>query len=422
MGVTTRTQCRVCNGTRLMQYLDLGMMPLVNQYRIDLAVPQDIYPLAVNLCEDCGLSQLTHVVEPELLYSDYDYRSSISRPFVEHCEALAHEIYLRYPSAGLVVDIASNDGVLVKPLLKKGFTAVGVEPARNLVDIATKDGCPTLHGFWNDEMAARVRGADVITALNVLAHVDDLDRFLHGVWAALKPGGIFIFEVPHAGDMLERLEFDTVYHEHLSYFTLPALNRALAARNLLLQSVEKFSMHGGTVRVTAKKIVGNYPKVDLLVSDIPLDLYEAVQPRLETLRKGLRKQVIEGWAGRKIAGFGAAAKGTVLINYCGIADQIAYVVDDTPEKQGRYIPGTEIPIFGREQLDHDPPDIILILAWNFADAILQSIPVALRDRAFIPYRCRSGGAVLPAGSGGHQLCAAAVSEVDSGTGPQMAGI
>lgn len=370
-------------------------MPLVNRYRIDLTQEQERYPLEVFFCESCGLSQLGHVVNKHYMFDRYDYRSSISRTFVEHCQSLAHHIYLRYPSASLVVDIASNDGVMVKSLLERGFSAIGVEPARNLVDVACKEGIPTLHGYWDEDMAARVKGAQVITAQNVLAHVDDLDLFLRHVHAALHEEGVFIFEVPYAENFLCQMEFDTTYHEHLSYFLLGPLGHILAKNSLGIIDIERFAIHGGTVRVTCKKNCSHKAIFDLTYrNELARGLYEfssyaGLQPRIDQLRTRIRTHFAAFFNEKKVVGFGAAAKGTILINYCSLDQWLDYVVDDTPEKQGTHIPGTAVPIKPRGALDDEPPDIVLILAWNFADEVLSSLPVHLREVSYVPYRCSS---------------------------------
>jgi hypothetical protein len=340
------------------------------------------------------------------MFSVYPYHSSVSVPFREHCAELAHLIYSKYPTRGLVVDIASNDGLLVGKLRKKGLQAVGVEPARNLVDTALRRGFPTFQGYWNREMSGRVMGAQVITAQNVLAHVDNLSEFLHCVWAALSSDGVFIFEVPYAKDLIEKLEFDTVYHEHLSYFLMEPLIRALQDRGFGILEVEHLPIHGGSLRVTCEKGIKHCKKALQIAREEreaglihEFTPYENLQARLAELCTRMRRQFHGTWRDQKVVGFGAAAKGTVFLNYCGIGpDQLHYVVDDTPMKQGTYMPGTRIPIVSRDHLLKDDPDVILILAWNFAGAIIQSLPEQLRERCQIAYRC--GGALLQTISGG----------------------
>lgn len=403
--VKRRKTCRICESTRLVPYLDLGYIPLVNSYQSPHQQPRPGHELKVLFCKQCGLSQTSCVVHPEDLYSDYAYHSGVSQTFADHCDALAEWIQTYYPG-GLCVDIAANDGTLVSAMQRQYLTALGVEPASNLVTEAVTSGIPMLEGFFDYDMACRLKQkARVITALNVVAHIDQLHNFFHHVAIALRPDGVFIFEVPYLAVLTDRLEFDTVYHEHLSYFLVDPLYRALTSARFYIEKIEQLPIHGGSLRITAVRkprsieVVHKATDLETRKGLYNPATYKSVQQNVETIKTKLKKWV----KGKKVVCFGAAAKGTVLLNACGLTEEdILYVVDDTIDKQGKAIPGTRIPIVSREVLyDDEPPDAILILAWNFADEIVRSLPEHLRSCCYIPYR-RDGSGVqaVRGGSGG----------------------
>jgi novobiocin biosynthesis protein NovU/D-mycarose 3-C-methyltransferase len=357
-------------------------------------------PLEVLFCGSCGLSQLSLVVEPEILYSQYNYHSGVSSTFKRHCENLARWIATYYPG-GHVLDIAANDGTLVTAMQKMGLQAFGVEPAANLVAEAVKNGIPLLEGFWDKYTAARCEPVKVITALNVVAHVDDLIGFFGHVRYALDERGMFIFEVPYLAMLTDRLEFDTIYHEHLSYFLVGPLNTALEKAGLNIHDIEEIDIHGGSLRVTASPLpvsssahVARFIEEERVKRLYSLSTYEGLGADVKEV-----KQAVTDWFSEHehVVGFGAAAKGTVLINYCRLEEKLRYVVDDTPAKQGKAIPGTRIPIRSREELisDDSRPEV-LILAWNFVDEIVRSLPADIRQRCWVPYRC-DGSDVQAAG-------------------------
>lgn len=367
-------------------------MPLVNRY---LASPSELatelrFPLQIAYCEDCWLSQLTWVVAPEILYSDYAYHSSVSLTFRDHCREMASSLVgtLGLSSASKVLEIASNDGCLQRAFREAGIPVLGVEPAANLAGDAIADGLPVINEFWNLGTAEKLTASDglrdLIIATNVLAHVDDLDGFFRAVSNTLGKDGVFVFEVPYLTTFLTRTEFDTTYHEHLSYFLLNPLNSALARAGLEIHDVREFDIHGGSIRVQAgppgcKPVSVEVPRMLQLEKDFGfLDpaLYsrftrhvEAVREELTLFLHALKER------NRTIAAYGASAKGNVLLNYCGFGpDLISYIADDTSAKQGLFAPGCGIPIVPRSMIAGAPPDYLLLLAWNFSEELMRNIP------------------------------------------------
>jgi dTDP-4-dehydrorhamnose reductase len=385
------TECRICKGTNLVPYLDLGKIPLVNSYvrKEDVEKADPRFPLQIMFCNNCALSQLSVVVDPKVMYTDYFYRSSISRTFREHCFELAKDSVNKHKFSknDLIIDIASNDGCALKEFKKFDVRVLGVDPAKNLAEIAIKDGIPTIAEFWNEETAKKILEqygeASMITAMNVFAHVDNVDSFLNGVNILLKGSGIFMVEFPYLLNFVNKNEFDTSYHEHLSYFLVKPLIQLFKRHGMEIFDIKKFTIHGGSIRVFVKKETNQATKSDtdsikwLLELEKDLGLYdiktylkfsndvEKIKSDLVDLLKKLKAQ------GKTIAAYGASAKGNVLSNYCGVgADLISYVVDDTPEKQGHYTPGNHIPIVDSSHLKTEKPDYLLLFAWNFAEELM----------------------------------------------------
>jgi novobiocin biosynthesis protein NovU/D-mycarose 3-C-methyltransferase len=373
-----------------MPYLDLGITPLAN----GLIRPENIsanepkFPLVVCYCKDCSMSQLSVVVNPEILFRDYFYMSSISNTFRIHCNAIAHDLKdtMNLGSTDLVVDIASNDGCLLQEFKKLEVKTLGVEPAVNLAKLANSNGIETLNNFWDKNSALKIAneygGAKVITAFNVFAHVDDVHEFVQNIKTALRNDGIFVIEVPYLIDFLEKHEFDTVYHEHLSYFLLKPLQHILEQNGMRIIHVKKHSIHGGTIEVTAvkdnsqtKNMISNID--DFLIIEKNLGCYNSEHylnfaNEVQNIKKNLTELVKDlRLNGKKIAGFAASAKGNTLLNYCNLDfNSIQYVVDETPTKQGLLTPGSHIPIVQIPHLQSQPPDYLLILAWNFVEEIM----------------------------------------------------
>ncbi|MEK6876439.1 MAG: class I SAM-dependent methyltransferase [Nanoarchaeota archaeon] len=390
-------RCRVCGSEELINYFDLGKTPLANSLveLKDKGKKEKKFPLEVLYCKNCSLSQLSIVVDPKILFLRYVYRSSMSKTFQAHCAEMADSVIsLLGPSKKeLVVDIASNDGCLLEQFKKRGFRVMGVEPAENIAKIANSKGIETLCKFWDDGVAETILKkygkAKVITATNVFAHVDDLSSFLKAVSILLDENGLFIIEVPYLYNLLAKNEFDTIYHEHLSYFLVKPLKVLLDRNKLKIFRVEKYSIHGGSLRVFASKgnLKGDGSLRRLLEFEDKKGLYSTKSYRdfeagAKEIKKNLLKLLAElAYKNKKIAAFGASAKGNTLLNYCGIDSKlIRAVIDDTPEKQNHIYPGTGIKIVDRSYLDKEKPDYVLLLAWNFADEIIKKLESAHRGK------------------------------------------
>lgn len=387
----TLTKCRICKGKNLIKYLDLGRIPLVNNY-VSLqnnAKDDPRFPLEILYCSDCSLSQLSIIVDPSMMYTNYFYRSSISKTFKEHCYEFAQEVIRSFnlKNKDLIVDVASNDGATLQEFKNFGVKVLGVDPAKNLAEIANNNGIPTLIEFWNEETAGKILEkygeASLINAMNIFAHVDNLDSFLEGVNILLKGTGVFTIELPYLLNFVNKNEFDTTYHEHLSYFLVKPLIYLLNKYKLEIFDIKKFTIHGGSIRVYIKKEANNTIKVnhdsikwllelenDLGLHDINTyltfsDHVEKVKHDLIDLLMKLKNQ------GKVIAAYGASAKGNVLSNFCGIdKGLIDFIIDDTPEKQGLLTPGNRIPIVPASYLKENKPDYLLLFAWNFAEELM----------------------------------------------------
>lgn len=395
------TQCRICKGTRLERYVDLGMMPLVNRLpESPDTADEPRFPLEVLYCRDCSLSQLSVVVDPNVLFSHYVYRSSISKTFANHCAKLAQAAHERLGmrEGDLVIDIASNDGCALKEFLPYGVKPLGVDPAENLAAIANAEGIPTIAKFWSPELADDIvqkRGkAKIVTAMNVFAHVHDIHSFVEGVKRVLADDGTFIIEVPYLVDLWNNNIFDTIYHEHLSYFLVSPLVTFFASHGLHLNHVERIDIHGGTIRLSVQHTNAPSPAIEHLTrlekneGYLSYEKYRDFMVRAERIKSELVTLIkrLQG-EGKRIAGFGASAKGSIMLNYCGLnGEHISYIVDDTPEKQGKYVAGCRIPIVPRNMLETQKPDHLLVLAWNFFNE------VQAKTTAF---RAQGGKYILP---------------------------
>lgn len=381
-------ECRICKSKNLESYLDLGNMPLVNRVIEEKDISSEKkYPLNVLFCRDCNLSQLSIVVDPEVLFRNYTYRSSISDSFKRHCSNLAEELNKDVlKDGGLIVDIASNDGCLLKPFKERNNCVLGIDPATNLAEIANREGIETIAEFWKPSLAKKVLGeygpAKVITAFNVFAHVHDSHSFLDGVEILLDDNGYFIIEAPHLYNLIENTQFDTVYHEHLSYILVKPLDRLMKEHEMRIAKVKKFGMHGGSIRLyvekqdkqdtsdgSTQKIIAEEERAGLY----NIGAYMGVRREVNRLKNNLLTMLKElKSCGKSISAFGASAKGNILLNYCGIKkDLVNYIFDDTPEKQNKLYPGIHIPIISRDNLHKIKPDYLLLLAWNFADEMME---------------------------------------------------
>ena len=385
------TACRSCGASPLMQVLSLGRTPLANALLPPGNAPilaQDIptYPLDLTRCTACGLTQLAQIVSPSKLFSDYIYFSSTSETMLRHAEALADSL-TRQEELGpnhLVVEIASNDGYLLQFFKRRGIGVLGIEPAANIARVAEGDkGIPTLSVFFGSEIATDLanqqRSADVIIGNNVLAHVPDLNGFAAGVATLLKPSGIAVFEVPYLRDMLDKVEFDTIYHEHQCYFSLLALQALFVRHRLEIVDVERMAIHGGSLRVSVAPGGRRQPspRVGALLAEeaswvmnpvVYADFARSVgglKLRLLTLLDQLKS------SNARIAAYGAAAKGVTLTSYCGIGSHyLEYIVDRSAHKQGYRFPIDGLPIYPPSKLLDDRPDYALLLTWNFAAEIM----------------------------------------------------
>jgi SAM-dependent methyltransferase len=341
------------------------------------------------LCPGCALLQITESVPPDELFREYVYFSSFSDTLLRHAADLAARVIAerRLGSKSLVVEAASNDGYLLKNYKAAGVPVLGIEPARNVAQVAIeKHGIPTREEFFDAKFAARLvaegRRADVFHAHNVLAHVPDLNGFVAGVRTVLKTGGVAVFEVPYVKDMLDHCEFDTIYHEHLSYFSLTALDRCFRRHGLVIADVERVSIHGGSLRLYAIPVecVNGVPRrvAALLEEEAEwgvdsLAPYLAFAAKVKQIKDSLRLMLANlKAAGLKIAAYGASAKGSTLLNVCGIGPELLdFVVDRSTVKQGKFTPGTHLRIYSPEKLLEAQPDFTLLLTWNFADEILR---------------------------------------------------
>ena len=381
-------RCRFCAAPLHRSFVDLGRSPLANSLlaAADLGRMEPFYPLHAYVCDDCLLVQLEAQESPENIFSDYLYFSSYSETWLRHCRDYAHEMAARYRlgADALVVEVASNDGYLLQFFRERGIKVLGVEPAANVAEVARGRGIATETAFFGVATARRLaaagRQADLSVANNVLAHVPDLNDFVAGFKILLKPAGIATFEFPHLLRLIEEGQFDTIYHEHFSYFSLLAIDRIFAQRGLRVFDVEELPTHGGSLRVFAthaERAPRRGPGFDRVIAaeraaalDRPAgygDFAAAVvevKCRLLEFLIGLRR------AGKSVAGYGAPAKGNTLLNYCGIGPELLpYTVDLSPHKQGRYLPGVQIPIHPPQRIFETKPDYVLILPWNLKDEI-----------------------------------------------------
>jgi SAM-dependent methyltransferase len=399
----SRTTCRICDSGEIRSVLSLGTTPLADGLRRkeQLLQNEPIFPLNVAFCPRCSLLQLLETVPPEVLFcQNYPYYSSFSPALLQHSRANALDLIdSRHLNAGsLVIELASNDGYLLKNFVEHGIPVLGIDPAEGPARAAEKIGIPTLCTFFSKnlahELAANGKAADVIIGNNVLAHVADLHGFVEGIRKLLKDDGVAVIEMPYVKDLVDHCEFDTIYHEHLCYFSVTALDHLFRMHSLFLNDVKHLSIHGGSLRIYVEKTENLSPAVrDMLRTEVvekvnQIDYYHDFAERVERIRKELRRLLGSlQREGARIAAYGAAAKGSTMINYSGIGpDLLDFVVDRNTHKQGLYMPGQNIPVLGPEVLLERMPGYVLLLAWNFADEILQQQQ---------EYRQRGGRFIIP---------------------------
>jgi len=400
-----RSDCRICGHDLPAPFLSLGPTPLANRFlrRLEEAATEPSFPLDVSLCGECGLVQLLDVIDPEVLFRDYIYVSGTSTTMSAHLQAYAREVTARLQLGpdDLVVELASNDGTLLQYFREAGIRTLGVEPARNIATIARDRGIETVEDFFGSGVARRLRDtrgpAQAVLANNVLAHVDDPLDFLRGAATLLAPDGLVVLEVPSLAELVARLEYDTIYHEHLSYFSITSMCRLCEAAGLRVVQVDRVAVHGGSLRVYATHRdgeQGHAPEVGAqAAAEVAADLTSAhrfatfaseVQAHRDSLRT-LLQDLASG--GSTLAAYGAPAKGNTLLNYCQLdAQLLPFTVDRSPLKVGTWTPGMHLPVRAVADLDLVRPEYILILAWNVAEEIMGQLP---------EHRQRGGRFILP---------------------------
>jgi SAM-dependent methyltransferase len=388
-------RCRNCGTALVRTFIDLGMSPLCESFlpadRLDQMEP--FYPLNVRICEVCLLVQLPAYVGSAEIFDEYAYFSSFSDSWVRHAEHYVDAMIDRFDlgPGSMVMEAASNDGYLLEHVIRRGIPALGIEPAANVARAAEARGVPTIVEYLGVETAklivARHGQADLVVANNVYAHVPDIHDFTGGLRTLLRRGGTLTIEVPHLARLIERNQFDTIYHEHFSYYTVLTAQRVLDADGLRLIDVEELPTHGGSLRLFAAHADDERPtdpRVEALLAWErgrglhELDGFEGFAARVSTIRQDLLSFLIDARrSGARIAGYGAPGKGNTLLNYCGIrTDLLEYTVDRNPYKHGRFTPGMHIPIFPPEHLAETRPDYILILPWNLRTEILDQLSYA----------------------------------------------
>jgi SAM-dependent methyltransferase len=383
--------CRFCNGDLTCEMVDLGVSPLSNAYLRpeDLAEMEPFYPLVPYVCDRCFLVQLPAVETPERIFSHYAYYSSYSDAWLAHARDYCAAMTARFGlgSDSFVVEIGSNDGYLLQNLVAAGIPSLGVEPAANVGRAARERGIDTETAFFGRDTAARLarerRQADLLLGNNVLAHVPDLNDFVAGLEILLAPDGVVTMELPHLLELILHNQFDTIYHEHFSYFSLLTLRQVFASHGLQIFDVDRLPTHGGSLRIYAAH-TGLQPideRVDALEAEERrrgldrLETYRRFGEQVRRTKRALLDFLIRAKEERKqVVAYGAPAKGNTLLNYCGIrTDFIDYTVDRSPHKQGLFLPGTRIPIHAPERIRETRPDYVLILPWNLRDEIVEQM-------------------------------------------------
>ena len=386
-------RCRHCGSSVTVSFCDLGMSPLANSYvsveQIDRA--ESFYPLHAYVCGECFLVQLQEFESPEQIFSDYAYFSSYSDSWVAHCRQYVEQMVARYGlgSEQLVIEVASNDGYLLKFFKEKGVPVLGIEPAANVARAAQDLGIETLVEFFNPTLAETLvrRGiqADLLLGNNVLAHVPDLNGFVRALKLALKPSGVITLEFPHLLELIRERQFDTIYHEHFSYLSLGTVGRVFSKFGLKVFDVDRLATHGGSIRVYATHAENAMQTISGHVNEMlseeasaglgSLTTYRAFSDEVKKTKRALLRFLIYAREqGKSVVGYGAPAKGNTLLNYCGVrTDLLDYTVDRSPHKQGRFLPGVRLPIYPPEKIRETKPDYVLILPWNLKDEVMSQM-------------------------------------------------
>jgi 2-polyprenyl-3-methyl-5-hydroxy-6-metoxy-1,4-benzoquinol methylase len=386
-------QCRFCEAPLSRTFADLGMSPLANSYvapeKADAMEP--FYPLHALVCTKCWLVQLQMYQTGEDIFSDYAYFSSYSDSWLAHAKAYTDKMRARFKlnASSQVIEIASNDGYLLQYFKEAGVPVLGVEPAKNVAEVAVAKGIPSVVKFFGETTARELVGkgirADLLLGNNVLAHVPGLNDFVKGMKILLKPTGVITMEFPHLQRLVDECQFDTIYHEHFSYFSFITVEQVFARHGLTLFDVEELPTHGGSLRIYGRHSEDSSKPVSEQVITlrerekqlgyVGLDLYCSFADKVMATKRDILEFLIGAKrAGKTIVGYGAPAKGNTLLNYCGIrTDMISYTVDRSPYKQGHYLPGTRIPIHGPEKIRETKPDYVVILPWNLKDEIIKQM-------------------------------------------------
>jgi len=383
--------CRHCGEPLKHTFLDLGFAPPSNAYlsEAELSAPEIYFPLKLKVCDNCWLVQTEDYAKAELFFSkDYAYFSSTSTGWLEHaaryCQSMTERLGLG--RASFVIEVASNDGYLLKNFVAAGIPCLGIEPTDSTATVAEQLGIPVLREFFGEALGRQLaednRQADLIAGNNVYAHVPDINDFTRGLKAALKPGGTITLEFPHLMRLIEHTQFDTVYHEHFSYLSLYTVSRIFSAAGLRVFNVEELPTHGGSLRIFGchsedaranSEGVTAVLRAEAAAGLQDLAVYEGFQPRADEVKNGLLSFLIEQKRmGKKVAAYGAAAKGNTLLNYAGVKpDLLSFVCDAAASKQGKYLPGSHIPVIAPQKLVEEQPDWVVILPWNIATEVMQ---------------------------------------------------
>jgi SAM-dependent methyltransferase len=388
--------CRFCKAPLTHTFVDLGMSPLCESYLAadQLNRMEPFYPLHVKVCEQCYLVQLEEYVSPEHIFTEYAYFSSYSDSWLKHASNYVEMISERFHlgAHSLAVELASNDGYLLQYFVEKGVPVLGVEPAVNVAKVAEKKGVSTLVKFFGcqtaHEMVANGQAADLVIGNNVLAQVPDLNDFVGGIRIVLKPGGVATLEFPHLERLMEENQYDTIYHEHFSYFSLITAEKIFRDQGLVLFDVDEIPTHGGSLRIHLRHAEDSSKPVTAAVVNVRerevglgldrMETYTNFGERVKESKRALLELLIQlRRNGKRVAGYGAPGKGNTLLNYCGIrADFVEFTVDRNPYKHGRFLPGTHIPIYPPERIREYRPDYILILPWNLKAEIIAQLAYA----------------------------------------------
>jgi hypothetical protein len=383
--------CRFCNSTLEHTLVDLGMSPLCESFLSSeqLNRMEPFYPLHVYVCQTCYLAQLEEYVSPEEIFNEYAYFSSYADSWLQHAKNYANLMIERFDinKDSLVVELASNDGYLLQNFVQQGVPALGIEPAKNVAKVAIEKGIPTIVEFFGEKLAkdlvAQGKKADLLLGNNVLAQVPDLNDFVQGIKILLNTQGIVTIEFPHLVRLMEENQFDTIYHEHFSYFSFISAEKIFAAHGMTLFDVEELPTHGGSLRIYARHVEDQTKPISERVIELrsreeklgltSMDTYSAFSEQVkETKRKLLEFLIKVKREGKTVCGYGAPGKGNTLLNYCGIrTDFLDFTVDRNPYKHGKFLPGTHIPIFPTDKIREIRPDYLFILPWNFKEEIME---------------------------------------------------